>query len=90
VSDMSIAQRKGDSTSLDSFQITNVSCIAFKFNTDGTSVDNMRVVLTTDNDVNRIEATVWQLEGNFGKQWKTAQIPVTNSGIPMKVRSFFD
>lgn len=67
----------GKMLDFNSLPMTNVTCLSFYFTTNGTTVDNLRVVLKTKESITQ-EIIVWRFEGNSGYKWVKAQIPLDN------------
>ena len=62
---------------------TRGRCVKFWYHMFGNTIGTLRVLVKTGAG-NQSETVIWELSGNFGDQWYSAQAPVT-SGKPYQV-----
>ncbi|XP_031553545.1 uncharacterized protein LOC116290605 isoform X2 [Actinia tenebrosa] len=65
--------------------VSNLSCLTFFYNSFGTSLDSLSVILKLSSAE---EIIVWQLDGNIGKQWNKGQLPL-HTMADMKFKLIF-
>ena len=87
----SAPRKQGDKARLlsEDFSATTTRgrCVKFWYHMYGNTIGTLRVLVKTGAG-NQSETVVWELSGNFGNQWYSAQAPV-KSGNPYQVKMFF-
>lgn len=85
----SAPRKKGDKARLlsEDFSPTTIRgrCVKFWYHMFGSTIGTLRVLVKTGPG-NQSETAIWELSGNFGDQWYSAQAPVT-SGNMYQVKS---
>lgn len=86
----SAPRRKGDKARLlsEDFSPTTIRgrCVKFWYHMYGATIGTLRVLVKTGPG-NQSESIIWELSGNFGNQWYSAQAPVS-SGKYYQVQAF--
>lgn len=52
-------------------------CVKFWYHMYGATIGTLRVLVKTGAG-NKSESAIWELSGNFGNQWYSAQAPITS------------